>query len=796
MESLEIRRLLVGEGAVFTVNETIDGSGLPGNVTAEIAWGDGSTSPAIANDRNADSKLQFKFDYSLDTGGFFKGGNTWRRSLLELAGTMILDQFTDTLAPISPSQQNKWSPNVWHPSKGTAAQSVLHELPNSLRVSSNQIIVYVGSRNLPSSVRALGGPGGVSKFSGSQSFLDNVVSRGEPGALGQEPTDFAPSIGAVSFDSESSTNWYFGLNPDGIERGQIDFVSAATHELVHVLGFGTAPSWNTISSDTSLRGENSRGADSGSGNVALSNAHFSSVVRSADGTRPLMSGELVTGERQLLTELDLAALDDIGWEVANKSVNVTASHRYPDNGDFPVEMLLQGHVDGRVVAERLVALADVHVSNLKPSLTVAANRSATAGQQFSITDIGVITDPGFRNTNTSPSTSETFTYDIDWGDGTKSDTGTANIDRQGGSDGTHTLASFNGSHQYAEPGSKAVTVRVKDDDGGAQVKTFQIGVLAAPKLELQLTRSTVDEDAGKNASTLTIKRVDDAIDSAQTVQLNSSDSSEIRVPESVIIPANAPSASVPVDVIDDALLDGDVNVKLTASASGLDSKTIDLLVKDHEHLTASLSESSIPEGQTAGVDVTIRRSNTNLTQPVVVQVSGGSSSQVQRPATITIPANKQQVTVKFFPIDDSTSELAVGLNYTFRADGYVSAHAAFELVDNEPPAFQNQSDPHDVTGSDGVRASDVLRIINELARRKIATLDPSIEEPNGVFLDVNGDYMITALDALIVINELPYRDANGERLVDGQQVAAQSNDDDELPQKSPRDIHSDGGLLF
>jgi hypothetical protein len=192
------------------------------------------------------------------------------------------------------------------------------------------------------------------------------------------------------------------LNPDGIERGQIDFVSAATHELAHVLGFGTAPSWNTISSDTSLRGENSRGADSGSGNVPLSNAHFSSVVRSADGTKPLMSGELVTGKRQLLTELDLAALDDIGWEVANTSINVKASHRYPDNGDFPAEILLQGHVDGRVVAERLVALADVHVNNLKPSLTVAANRTATAGQQFSITDIGVITYPGFQNPNASP----------------------------------------------------------------------------------------------------------------------------------------------------------------------------------------------------------------------------------------------------------------------------------------------------------------------------------------------------------------------------------------------------------
>jgi hypothetical protein len=48
----------------------------------------------------------------------------------------------------------------------------------------------------------------------------------------------------------------------------------------------------------------------------------------------------------------------------------------------------------------------------------------------------------------------------------------------------------------------------------------------------------------------------------------------------------------------------------------------------------------------------------------------------------------------------------------------------------------------------------------------------------------------------MVINELPYRDANGERLADSQQVASQTNDDDESPRKSPQDIHSDGGLLF
>jgi len=33
-------------------------------------------------------------------------------------------------------------------------------------------------------------------------------------------------------------------------------------------------------------------------------------------------------------------------------------------------------------------------------------------------------------------------------------------------------------------------------------------------------------------------------------------------------------------------------------------------------------------------------------------------------------------------------------------------------------------------------------------------LDPATETPNGLFVDVSGDYQVTALDALLVINEL------------------------------------------
>ena len=120
--------------------------------------------------------------------------------------------------------------------------------------------------------------------------------------------------------------------------------------------------------------------------------------------------------------------------------------------------------------------------------------------------------------------------------------------------------------------------------------------------------------------------------------------------------------------------------------------------------------------------------------------------------------------------------------------------AAFELRDNEPPAFQNPVDRFDVNGKDGVSASDALRIINELARRNDAKLDPSGEQPSGLYLDVNGDYLVTALDALIVINELPNRKPDGQSKIVG--PAAFSQTDETEKAQFQIDVYPALGMLF
>ena len=122
----------------------------------------------------------------------------------------------------------------------------------------------------------------------------------------------------------------------------------------------------------------------------------------------------------------------------------------------------------------------VIVSNVAPTLMVVGPQTINEGSLLSITDLGMFTDPGFDNPlNThDPSNggqvAETFTYSINWDDGTSADTGSATIDTPGGV-GKLTAGSFDGSHTYADNGDYTVKVTVTDDDGGvSDVKTFHV----------------------------------------------------------------------------------------------------------------------------------------------------------------------------------------------------------------------------------------------------------------------------------------------------------------------------------
>lgn len=744
MESLESRRLLAAEGELFELDRSLDTAGLVGDVSAQVSWGDGTASAAQVRGASSGGPLRVVFDYSLDSSGFF--ASSARRQVLQAAADSLVSRFTDDLAAISPSGSNVWSPAVLHPRTQAA-----HSLPSSLSIPANQIRLYVGARDLPGRQLGEGATGYFTSARGSQAWLDTVRARGERGALSSSPTDLGPWGGSLAFDEPR--DWYFGLDADGIGANQHDFFSVAVHEIAHVLGFGivypgaTQSSWEVLVSGGVFTGAKAR-ASYGQNVPLASNSHWQAELQSG-GRETAMDPTLSTGERKLLTPLDLAAMDDIGWSVQDTRVDVEAQHRYGDDGSYPVQVVLSGSRGGQIAYDLAAT-----ITNVAPTLSLAEPQNAVAGQPLSITDLVSISDPGYRVNTATPPTAETFEVEVDWGDGTPVETFAATIDRQGSAT-RPTLASLDAAHTFQTAGTYSVSVTVRDDDGGRTSGRLPVTVSAPPSLRLRLDSATIREDAGAAATVLTVTRSGPVLTTAETIRLSSSDRGEATLPASVVIAAGEDSVAVPVSAIDDALLDGDQRVTLSAEGGGMDPAAVDLIVRDAESLTAGWNQTSVDEDAAASsLLLTITRSNTDRAQALAVEVTGGDADQLVLPDPLVIPAGRASVTVPVMVVDDRQSERPETLAYTFTAAGYISATASIEVVDDDPPVFQNSSNAFDVNNDGRVEPYDLLLLINALNRNGVRQLDPAVDPLDDRYIDVSGDYEFTPYDASLLNNEL------------------------------------------
>ena len=248
----------------------------------------------------------FSFNYSLDTNSFFSGANLSRRALLESAGTTLTQRLNDSLTAITPGGGDTWSAVFSHP--GTGAGTTL----SNLTIPADTIIVYAGGRELGGTL-GVGGFGGFSGV-GSPTFI-NSLTRGQAGArlAPASQTDFGPWGGAVTFDI--TTNWFFGATTAGMTGSQSDFLSVAQHELAHLLGFGTASSFSRLVSGGAFTGAASQAQYDLGGAVPLADAgHWANGLLDG-GQEAALDPSLTNGTRKLMTELDFAGLDDLGWDV-------------------------------------------------------------------------------------------------------------------------------------------------------------------------------------------------------------------------------------------------------------------------------------------------------------------------------------------------------------------------------------------------------------------------------------------------------------------------------------------------
>lgn len=245
------------------------------------------------------SALTIEFDYSYDDGATRLTDG--QKLVLSSIAAEFGARLTDTLDAATYRSVSFYDP-------GVAPVSVANVVTErNLSVAADTIRVFVAAADLTalgSSTLGAGGPGG-----------GTANDRGESNV---GVSDFAPWGGQISFDT--TTTWYVDDDVSTFEPfSGFDFYSVAVHELTHVLGIGTSDSWDARVTATGFAGTASVAAYGGIVPLTGDAAHWAAGTTSfVDGLsqQAALTAAIAGGTRKHMTELDWAALSDVGWQVA------------------------------------------------------------------------------------------------------------------------------------------------------------------------------------------------------------------------------------------------------------------------------------------------------------------------------------------------------------------------------------------------------------------------------------------------------------------------------------------------
>jgi hypothetical protein len=280
-------------------------------------------------------QIDYTYDAAANGGtGFFGVPGSAARNVMQAAADYFSAVLTDTLSAITSSGINAFNAVFTDPATLTGRTL------NSYSVASDTIVVFAGGNStLGSSTLGIGGPGGYTA-SGTGAFLNAVRLRGETAETqGSTATEFAPWGGSIAFST--AVNWYFDSDVTTTEAfAGFDFYSVALHELAHVLGFGTADSWANWLSGGIFTGTVSVATNGGGVAVNSGQDHWAAGTTSTVGGQvqeTAMDPDIAAGQRKRMTALDVAGLDDLGWDIASQAT--TTSRQVPAIPDWMALML-------------------------------------------------------------------------------------------------------------------------------------------------------------------------------------------------------------------------------------------------------------------------------------------------------------------------------------------------------------------------------------------------------------------------------------------------------------------------
>ncbi len=263
-----------------------------------------------------------------------------------------------------------------------------------------------------------------------------------------------------------------------------------------------------------------------------------------------------------------------------------------------------------------------------------------------------------------------------------------------------------------------------------------------PGLTVTTNLSSIAENAGPGAATGTVTRQNADLSQPLTVSLASSDTTEATVPASVTIAAGAASTTFPISPVADTLLDGTEAVTVTASSAGYAAGSTTINVTDYVTLSLSLAASTVPENAGPGATTgTVTRNNTNIDQPLTVNLSSSNTSQAAVPATVTIAAGKSSATFPVDAVDDIVVSGPVTVQITASAAGYAAPVSANLIVTDTDGGHIR---PQDILVSTN-NAGSTLALVKEYTSSGLFVQQytaPSTEESRDLVVDETGQIQL------------------------------------------------------
>ncbi|MEZ6063477.1 MAG: S8 family serine peptidase [Planctomycetaceae bacterium] len=219
-------------------------------------------------------------------------------------------------------------------------------------------------------------------------------------------------------------------------------------------------------------------------------------------------------------------------------------------------------------------------------------------------------------------------------------------------------------------GTQTVTISataVQSPDTSIDLSILDLGsdvvdVTDVELLELSVSTDFISESAGGNALTGTVTRLntgDAPFSSPLTVNLMSSDTSELTVLATVTIPAGEASVNFDISAVDDALFDGDIPVTISATAAGyFNSPSQIVTVTDHEPAIVLQTASTTVVENDGTLQLLVRRINAlDISNPVTVTLTSSDISELSfggsATTTVTIAANSTSTPVTVTIHDDA-----------------------------------------------------------------------------------------------------------------------------------------------